>query len=60
MKILTAVTEQGLSVSINCDSIVYVSQRASTSGCVIYMIEKPNGLILKDDYLEVVGFLKAE
>jgi hypothetical protein len=60
MKILTATTDQGQSVSINCDAVTYVAQRGNASGCTIYMLEKPNGMILKDDYLEVVGFLKAE
>ena len=60
MKILTAITDQGQSVSINCSNIIYVAQRGNASGCAIYMTGKPDGLILKDDYLEVVGFLKAE
>ena len=60
MKILICITDGGQSVSINCDMITYVADRGHGNGCTVFMLEKPNGLTIREGYLETIGFMKSE
>jgi hypothetical protein len=59
MKILTAtVDNSGKSVSINCDQILYVIEHQEPDKCVV-VVAAGDMLVVRTNYLEVVGFLKA-
>lgn len=59
MKILTTQLQNGDDVSINCDMISHVQPWVGP--CTLVMLaHRPIELIIKMDYLSVIGFLKAD
>jgi hypothetical protein len=59
MKILTAtIDSSGKNVSINCDQILYALEHQESDKCVV-VTAAGDMLVVRTNYLEVVGFLKA-
>jgi hypothetical protein len=59
MKILTATVDgSGKSVSINCDQVLYIIEHQEHDKCVV-VTAAGDMLVIRMNYLEAVGFLKA-